>query len=121
MARYVKSGKGWRIGWNDEAEVYQGLIGGDRWSFELTEKEFKDFCALLFRLDSTVQHMAAELMESEKINCEVESELIWLEADGYPHAYELHIITQQHRRAEGFWSPSAVPDLICASQTLGLF
>lgn len=121
MARYVKSGEGWRIGWDDEAELYRGLIGGDRWSFELTEAEFKDFCALLVKLDNTIHQMVAELMESEKITCEVESELIWLEADGYPHAYELHTMILQHRSTEGFWSASAVPDLIQASQTLGFF
>ncbi len=118
MTRYVKSGKGWRIGWDATAEPYRGLIGGDRWSCELTEPEFKDFCTLLVKLDSTIQQISAELMESEAINCEVESDLIWLEADGYPHRYELHIITLERRRAEGFWPSAAVPDLIRASQTI---
>lgn len=121
MARYLKKGDGWRIGWDDEAELYRGLVGGDRWAFELTEPEFNDFCALLAKLDTTIRHMASELMDSEKITCEVESEYIWLEADGYPHAYDLHIMTLQYRCAEGFWSSTAVPDLIQASQTLHLF
>jgi len=121
MTRHIKSGNGWRIGWDDEAEVYQGLIGGDRWAFELTDTELKDFCRLLTELDSTIQLISAELMDSEKFSCEAESNQIWLEADGYPCSYDLHIILLQGRQAEGTWPASVVPELIQASQTLNLF
>lgn len=121
MTRYVKSGDGWRIGWDNEADVYCGLIGGDRWSFELTNSELKDFCKLLFELDETIQQVATELMDSEKITCEAQSNQIWLEADGYPDAYDLYVMALQGRRAEGFWPSTAVPDLLQASQTLDIF
>jgi hypothetical protein len=65
--------------------------------------------------------MSHELMDGERICCDVESDRLWLEAEGYPHAYELHIILRQGRRAEGTWAAEAVPGLVQASQTLHLF
>lgn len=121
MAKHLKSGDGWRIGWDDDSDVYCGLIGGDRWSFELTASEFKDFCKLLCELNETIQKISRELMDAEKISCAAERNSIWLEADGYPYAYDLHIITQHGRRVEGFWPAASVPGLIQASQVLRIF
>ncbi|MEO1519157.1 MAG: DUF1818 family protein [Cyanobacteria bacterium J06633_2] len=118
MGRHIKRGEGWRIGWDDGAEIYRGLIGGDRWSIELTDAEFKDFCRLIQELDAAVHQISSELMDSEKISCETESEYIWLEADGYPGAYELHVMIQTGRRTEGEWLPSAVPNLIAACRSV---
>ncbi|MEB3210886.1 MAG: DUF1818 family protein [Leptolyngbyaceae bacterium] len=121
MVQHIKSGEGWRIGWDDEAEVYRGLIGGDRWSVELTEAEFQDFCQLLGTLDETIQHLASELMDEETICCETESEHIWLEAEGYPNSYTVHVMTQHGRRTEGEWPASVIPDLLQATQIITVF
>lgn len=121
MARLLKSGTGWRLGWDAEASEFKGLVGGDDWAIELTEAEFSDFCRLLEQLTSTMQQMASELMDQEAIACEAESDLIWLEVEGFPHAYSLRFILLSGRRSEGFWSATAVPELLLAIQTLQVF
>lgn len=121
MARRIKSGEGWRIGWDDEAEVYRGLLGGEQWSLELTQPELDDFCRLALRLDAEIQHIAQELMDAEKLTCEAESDLLWLEADGYAQSYSLRFILLTGRQGEGNWPESAVSGLLQALQTLYVF
>ncbi len=121
MERVVKSGSGWRIGWNPVAVEFKGLVGGDDWAIELTEAELNDFCRLLTQLADTMSHMASELMDEEKINCEVESDLVWMEVEGYPHAYMLRFILNTGRRVEGSWPVEAVPELIQAARILKVF
>lgn len=121
MARQVKTGAGWRLGWDDEAIEFRGLVGGEEWAIELTEAEFNDFCRLVVQLAETMSLMSQELMEEERISCEAESDLIWLEAEGFPQAYRLHLILLQGRRGEGSWLEAAVPALVQAAQTLRVF
>lgn len=121
MKRVLKSGKGWQLGWDPSAPEYKGLVGGENWAIELTEAEIKDFCRLLAQLAAMMAHMAAELMDEEHICCETESELLWLEADGFPSAYSIRLILNQGRRGEGAWQTQVVPDLLAASQMLGVF
>ncbi|MGF1537374.1 MAG: DUF1818 family protein [Elainellaceae cyanobacterium] len=121
MPRYLKQGDGWRLGWDPDAPVFTGLVGSDRWSLELTQKELADFCRLAPELASTMASMAAELMPEERLCCELESEQVWLEAEGFAHRYELHLIVRTGRRGEGYWPPEAVPELVAAAQMLGLF
>ncbi|MBW4487572.1 MAG: DUF1818 family protein [Trichocoleus desertorum ATA4-8-CV12] len=121
MERLVKSGSGWRLGWDPNALEFQGLVGGEDWAIELTEAELNDLCRLSEQLAGTMQHMATELMDEEKISCEAESDLLWLETEGYPHAYSLRFILQSGRRGEGSWPASAVPDLLQALQVLKVF
>jgi hypothetical protein len=121
MERLIKQGKGWRLGWNFQASLFQGLVGGEDWALELTAAEFDDFCRLLIQLAETFQQMSYELMDEEKLRCEVESDLLWLEASGYPQAFSLRLLLQQGRRGEGAWYAPAVPDLIQAAQTIKVF
>ena len=121
MERLVKSGPGWRVGWDPNASEFKGLLGGEDWALELTEAELNDFCRLAEQLASTMQYMAGELMDEEKINCEAESDLLWLEVEGYPQAYSLHFILQTGRCGEGRWSASAVPELLQALKVLKVF
>jgi hypothetical protein len=121
MTRQIKSGLGWRLGWDDAQSDYRGLVGGEDWAIELTAAELEDFCRLVTQLADTLSQIAQELMDEEKISCEVESDLLWLEAEGYPHAYELHLIVQTGRRCEGSWASEAVPGLVQAVQTLSVF
>lgn len=118
MTRQIQQGTGWRIGWDAEAPEFLGLVGTDDWAIELTEPELEDFCRLARQLADTMRQMDAELMDEEKISCEMESDRLWLEAEGYPHAYTLHLILLTGRRAEGTWSAAAVPELIRALQNL---
>ncbi|MDJ0717265.1 MAG: DUF1818 family protein [Prochloraceae cyanobacterium] len=121
MDRLIKSGAGWRIGWNPQADEYKGLVGTEDWAIELTEAELNDFCRLFGQLAATMTQMAEELMESERIACEAESELLWMEVEGYPHAYSLRLIVNRGRRCEGYWSEEVVEDLLQAAQMLKVF
>ncbi|NEQ24087.1 MAG: DUF1818 family protein [Microcoleus sp. SIO2G3] len=121
MERLVKKGVGWRLGWNPTAVDYQGLVGTDDWAIELTEAELDDFCRLLEQLTLTMSQMASELMDEEKIACEVESDLLWMQAEGYPNSYTVHFILNSGRRCEGSWLAQAVPGLAQAAQSLRVF
>jgi hypothetical protein len=121
MERILRSGSGWRLGWDASAPQFQGLVGGDDWAFELTAEELQDFCRLLVRLADSMSQMTGELMDEEKLHCEVEGDLLWLEAAGYPGAYSIRLILNQGRRGEGFWPASVVPELIQAAQILKIF
>lgn len=121
MERVVKNGAGWRIGWNPNAAEFIGLVGGDDWAIELTETELNDFCRLSGQLVETMSQMAGELMDEEKIACVAESDLLWLEVEGYPHAYSLRLILNTGRCAEGSWAADAVPGLMQAAQMLKVF
>lgn len=121
MDKVLKEGTGWRIGWNPSADLYQGLVGSEDWAIELTAAELQDFCRLLTQLAQTMAQMTQELMAEEKIACEAESDLLWLEVEGYPHAYSLRLILNQGRRCEGNWSTNAVPELVQAVASLKFF
>lgn len=101
MDRYLKAGAGWRLGWDPAAPVYQGLIAGPTWSIELSQSELQDFCALAQQLGQTMTQMAAELMADERIAIEAETARLWLEVEGFPEAYGLHVIVLSGRRCEG--------------------
>ncbi|MEL6930583.1 MAG: DUF1818 family protein [Cyanobacteria bacterium J06600_6] len=118
MERFIKTGEGWRIGWYPYAEKYQGLIGTDDWAIELSKAEFAEFTRLLTQLTQTMQQMKAELMEAEKISCEAETDLLWLEVEGYPHNYSLRIIVQSDRRCEGNWAAGVAPHLLNGINTI---
>ena len=119
--RVFKEGDGWRIGFNPNPATYQGLIGGQDWAIELTLAEWQDFCRLVGQLTETMQAIATELMDEEKITCEAESDLIWLEVTGYPQSYSLRFILNQGRCCEGQWPPEVVQDFIQSLQTLSVF
>jgi hypothetical protein len=121
MDKVIKSGSGWRIGWNYEANRYPGLIGSDRWAVELTEEELNDFSRLLIQLVNTMETMKTELMDEEKITLEAESELMWLELDGFPNSYSLRLILYHNRCFEGNWDEGVTPDLARAVAMLKVF
>lgn len=121
MERVLKSGAGWRIGWNPDAAEFKGLVGADDWAIELTEAELNDFCRLSGQLVETMSRLANELMDEEKIACEAESNLLWLEVEGYAHAYSLRLILNTGRCAEGSWATYAVLGLVQAAQMLQVF
>lgn len=117
----IKKGKGWRIGWKYSAPMYQGLIGGEDWAIELTSQEMQDFRRLLLQIDQAVIDISQHLMEEETIVCEVESDLMWLGAQGYFDRYSLRIILLQGRGCEGTWDENIIQELIRASQSLEIF
>ncbi|WP_413200721.1 DUF1818 family protein [Nostoc piscinale] len=121
MERLMKSGVGWRIGWNPNAPEFKGLVGTDDWAIELTEAELNEFCRLLAQLAETMKQLAAELMDEEKIACEAESDLLWMEVEGYPHEYSLRFILNTGRCVEGKWNASAIPGLLQATGMLQVF
>jgi len=111
-SKRLLNGEGWRIGFRSDVDLYKGLVGADSWAIELTEGEFKDFCKLASQLAETMQLMAGELSDGEKICCTLETEELCLEVNGYPHAFNLHFQLLIGRRSEGFWDENAVPFLI---------
>ncbi|TAE58750.1 MAG: DUF1818 family protein [Nostocales cyanobacterium] len=121
MQKVIKSGSGWRIGWNPDATEFTGLVGTDEWAIELTESELNDFCRLINQLAETMKCLIAELMDEEKIACEAESDLLWMEVEGYPHSYCLRLILNTGRCVEGEWKAEAVPGLLQAVATLKVF
>jgi hypothetical protein len=56
--------------------------------------------------------MEAELMEQERISCEAETSLLWMEVEGYPNNYSLRVILNCDRRCEGNWAASIAPQLL---------
>ncbi|MBW4662574.1 MAG: DUF1818 family protein [Drouetiella hepatica Uher 2000/2452] len=121
MARQVKQGEGWQLGWDADAEVFRGLVGGADWAIELTEAELEDFCRLIVQLAETLRQIGKELMDEERISCEVESDRLWLEAEGFPQSYSLRLLLLTGRRVEGAWSEAAVAELTQAAQMLRVF
>lgn len=120
MERITKSGDGWRVGWHPHsAKKYQGLVGAEDWAFELTLEELKDFYRLLSQLVDTMNQMTEELMDEEKISCEAETDLLWMEVTGYSHSYTLRLIINSNRACEGNWSPGIAPQLLKAFDSIG--
>jgi hypothetical protein len=118
LNRVIRSGCGWRIGWRTGAEAYPGLIGTDDWACELTSQEFSDFCQLLAQLVANVRSIESELMDSEKIACEAETENLWLQIEGEGDRHSLRVILNTGRRFEGNWPPTAVTELTIAAANL---
>jgi hypothetical protein len=114
----LNKGSGWRLGWNPQAGQFPGLLGADDWAIELTLEELADFCRLSQQLADTLGEMSAHLMAEERICCEVESDRLWLEVEGFPQSYELRVMLLLGRRGEGAWPATAVPGLMQAVYTL---
>ncbi len=116
--RAIQEGDGWRIGWNDGAPIYQGLLAGADWAIELTADEFQSFCRLAQQLAQQMQAMADLLMDEECLTCDAESDQVWVEASGYSHQFALRVMVQSGRRCEGAWSETATRHLLWAMETL---
>ena len=117
----LKEGRSWRLGFNPNADFYPGLVGGEKWAIELTLAEWQDFRRLIAQLSETMQLMATELMDEEKITCEAESDLIWLEVSGYSQSYALRFILNHGRCCEGSWPSEVVSELIQSLHTFSVF
>ena len=110
--RNLIEGDGWRVGWNCASTEFQALVGSDTWAMELTAAEFEDFCRLSQQLADTMATMANELMDGERIACGQETELVWLEAEGFPHQFDLRLMLLTGRCGEGNWPAAAVTGLL---------
>ena len=119
--RRLKTGRNWRVGWNEEAHIFKGLVGGDDWACEFTSEEFDDFFRLLMDLNRTMDSMGAELMDEEAIAIEQETDLLWMQTNGFPKEYEVSFILLTGRRSEGHWDSDAAQGLMQAIQTIKLF
>ena len=120
MQKVLKSGVGWRLGWNPTSQ-YPGLVGADDWAIELNAEELADFCRLLIQLVESMQLIEAELMDEENIDCEAESDLLWMQVSGLPSRYSLRLILSTGRGCEGNWAANALPDLVGAVRSLEVF
>lgn len=116
--RLIQEGPGWRLGWDARAPSYPALLGGEDWAMELTAEEFGDFRRLAEELVATLKAMADHLMAEEQLICELESQHVWLEVEGYPQAYGLRFILQGERRGEGGWPAPVAAQVMAAIATL---
>ncbi|HEY9823882.1 MAG TPA: DUF1818 family protein [Stenomitos sp.] len=121
MGKQIRSGPGWRVGWDADADLFQALLGADDWAVELTQVEFDEFCRLAQQLSETVAQMRSELMDEEAIACEVKSDSLWMEVRGYPDAYQLSFIALTGRRVEGSWSVEATREVLRTIRTAQMF
>lgn len=119
--RIIKEGKGWRLGWDANKPDYPGLVAGEQWAAELTAEEFQDFCRLAQQLANTLHQMQNHLMQEERIACEAETSRLWLEVEGFPTEFTLHLIVLTGRSCEGEWSTEATNELIAAIPSLAVF
>ena len=117
----LKTGKNWRVGWNEAANPFKGLLGGDHWACELTADEFNDFVRLLTELGQAMEAMQTDLMDEEAIAIDKQTDLLWIQANGYPQRYSLSFILLTGRRSEGHWDEAATAELIQAIPTIKLF
>lgn len=121
MAHQLRSGDGWRVGWNPDAAAFQALLGADDWAVELTQPEFDEFCRLAQQLSAALVEIRPELMAEEAIACEASSDLLWMEVRGLPDAFSLSFILLTGRRAEGIWSAAATPNILRTVQMLRVY
>jgi Domain of unknown function (DUF1818) len=121
VSRQLRSGPGWRVGWNPDAAVFHALLGADDWAIELTKIEFEAFYKLTQQLSDSLEQMRSELMDEETVVCEASSDLLWMEVRGAPDAYQLSFILLAGRRAEGSWSIAATQDILRAIQMVQVF
>jgi Domain of unknown function (DUF1818) len=112
-----RSGQGWRLAYRP-GSTYPALLGGTDWAIELSAPELTDFCRLLHQLADTMEQIQSELMAEETIDCEAESDRLWLQVSGYPHSYTLRLLLNTGRKAEGNWDTTAVPPLIAATRQI---
>lgn len=121
MARQLRSGVGWRVGWDPEALSFQALVGADDWAVELTQAEFDIFCRFALQLSEAIEQMRSELMEEEAIACEASNDHLWMEVRGYCDAYQLSFVVLTGRRAEGCWSMEATKEILRVIQMVQVF
>ncbi|MEM9948707.1 MAG: DUF1818 family protein [Cyanobacteria bacterium P01_D01_bin.36] len=114
MTCQIRSGDGWRIGWNPNADSFYGLLAGQGWALELTAAEFQDFCRAAHKLNAEMSAIAELLMDEERVTCEHETATIWVEAEGFAASYGLRFILLTGRRGEGEWPAAVVPGLLSA-------
>jgi hypothetical protein len=120
QSRTIYSGSGWRLGCDPEATDYPGLVGSDDWAIELTAVELQEFCQLFARLVDAVIAITPELMDEENIDCELETDKLWMQVSGTPQAFCLRAILQTGRRCELNWSASATSELFQATKLIDL-
>jgi Domain of unknown function (DUF1818) len=119
--RFTKEGKGWRLGWDAIAPKYCGLLAGPNWAIEVTKAEFHTFRRLAIEIRETMQAIACELMDDERITCEAEADHLWIEAKGFPKAYSLRFILKAGRQCEGEWDVEATQQMLQALFNLTVF
>ncbi len=118
MFKRLLYGQGWRLGYCPDADVYVGLVGGDRWAIELTNQELQDFCRLCSQIAETMAFMESELSDQENLSCVAQTESICLIAAGLPRSFSLSLQLHTGRKAEGEWLPEIVPELLNAIKNL---
>jgi hypothetical protein len=62
VTRQLRSGPGWRVGWDPDAGSFQALLGADDWAIELTQPEFDDFCRFAQQLSEAIEQMLSFIL-----------------------------------------------------------
>ncbi len=121
MTQDLRTGQGWRVGWRRESVPFPALVGAEDWAVELTAAEFLTFAQFLEQLSQQLQAISSELMPEEAIALTARNDDLQLDLEGYPHAYSLHLILLEGRRAEGTWpAPVAAEFLLACAELAAL-
>lgn len=114
----LRTGQGWRVGWRSAGGAFPALVGAENWAVELTAAEFQTFTQFLGQLSQQLHAISRELMPEEAIALTAQNDRMHLELEGYPHAYRLHLILLEGRRAEGVWPAPVAPEFLLACAEL---
>ncbi len=100
-------GPGWRLVRDSSRKDFPYLIGGDGWSVEISETEWKELIPLIFDLIGQHKNLQDQLMPEEKISLEIERKAYWAHLDGNKDLWSLKIIIdgkeQNNRSLEVYW------------------
>ncbi|MEM8611498.1 MAG: DUF1818 family protein [Cyanobacteria bacterium P01_H01_bin.105] len=121
MAALLKEGEGWRLGWDEDRDIFKALVGGDSWAIELTQDEFETLQRLAQQLATTMAAMASELMPDEHITCEQETPQLWIAVEGFYNSYNLRFILLNGRGGEGEWPATIVPEVLNGLAHINVF
>jgi len=100
-------GPGWRLVRDCSRKDFPYVIGGDGWSVELSETEWKELIPLIFDLISQHKKLRDQLMPEEKISLEIERKECWVYLDGNKELWSLKVIIdgkeKNNRSIEVYW------------------
>ncbi len=107
-----QEGPGWRLAKDPLRQDFPYLIGGEYWSVELSQNEWKILGSTLTDLIDQYENMKNQLMPEEMITLEIERPPFWASLDGKKDLWTLKVILNGKaanvRSVELYWPiPSA--------------
>ena len=102
-----KEGPGWRLIRDSSRDNFSTLIGGESWSIELNQFEWKTLVKVVIDLSDQYKNIKDQLMGDEDITLELESDPWFAILKGDQNGWKLKLILDSsdslNRGAEVFW------------------